>query len=329
MSKYKYKVVVSDHEFDSLEIEREELEKISTELIDASNKTEEEIIRLISDADGILNMYYPISRQLMEHMKRCKVISRYGIGIDNIDISAATELGIMVTNVPGYCIDEVADHTLALLLCLVRKINILDASVKLSVWDFKISRPIHRLKDKILGLVGFGKIGQAVCKRARVFGLRILVYDPYVSEEVIRESQCEQVTFDDLLSYSDFISIHCPLTEETRKMFSYKEFEKMKKEAFLINTSRGGIVDTEALYEALKEKIIAGAGIDVIEGVPPITRELRLLQLENLVITPHSAWYSEESIRELRKSAVEEIVRVLSGYTPLSLVNPEVIRRKI
>lgn len=329
MSRYKYKIVVSDHEFDSLEIEKEESKRINAELIDASNKKEEEVVELISNADGILNMYYPISRQLMCHMKKCKIISRYGIGIDNIDISAATELGIMVTNVPSYCIDEVADHTLALLLCLVRKICLLDASVRLGVWDFKISQPIFRLKDKNLGLVGFGKIGQAVSRRARAFGLKVLVYDPYVKEEFVRELQCERVTFEHLLSYSDFISIHCPLNEETRKMFSYEEFKKMKRRAFLINTSRGGIVDTEALYKALKEKSIAGAGVDVIEGVPPMAKELPLLHLDNLIITPHSAWYSEESMKELRKSAVQEIVRVLSGHIPLSLVNSEVIRRKI
>jgi len=324
----KYKVVITDYEFDSLDIEKEELDRINVELVSAKGKTEEEFIATINDADGILNMYYPISRRLMEHMPRCKIIARYGVGVDNIDISAATELGIMVTNVPRYCINEASDHTLAFLLCLARKIDFLNLSVHSGIWDFKISQPIYRLQGKVLGLVGFGKIGQEVCKKASVFGLKILVYDPYIDDETIKRYQCERVPFDFLLTHSDFISIHCPLTEETKRMLSYKEFERMKRHAFLINTSRGGIVDNEALYKALEEKTIAGAAIDVIENVPPLSSDHPLLKLDNLLITPHSAWYSEESIVELRRTAVQEVVRVLNGQDPLSLVNPKVKEKR-
>ena len=319
------KVVVTDYEFASLDREREILGRVGAELIATQCRSEDELIKIARDADGLLNLYFgPISRRVIESLTRCKVISRYGIGIDTIDIPAATEHGIIVTNVPSYCIDEVSDHTMALILGCARKIVLLNSKVKNREWDFKISKPIFRLKGKVLGLIGFGKIARTIARKAKVFGFNLLFYDPYISEEIIKKYPAESVSLKELLKESDFVSIHTPLNQETRHLLGEEQFKIMKDTAFLINTARGGIVDTEALYKALREGWIAGAALDIIEGVPPLTSQDLLLKLENVIVTPHAAWYSEESIIELQESAAEEVARVLKGEWPLSVVNPEV-----
>ena len=321
----KFKVVVTDYEFTSLDCEREILERVGADLIPAQCKSENELIRIARDADGLLNLYFgPISRRVIESLTRCKVISRYGIGVDTIDIPAATDHGIIVANVPSYCVDEVSDHTMVLILCCARKIVLLNSKVKNGYWDFKISKPIFRLKDKILGLIGFGKIARTVAKKAKVFGLKLLFYDPYISEEIIKKYPAQPVSLNELLKESDFISIHTSLNKETRHLLGKKQFKMMKETAFLINTARGEVVDTEALYKALQESWIAGAALDVIERVPPLVSKHPLLKLENVIITPHSAWYSEESIVDLQTTAAEEVARVLRGEWPLSVVNSAV-----
>ena len=213
---------------------------------------------------------------------------------------------------------------MALILGCARKIVLLNSKVKNREWDFKISKPIFRLKGKVLGLIGFGKIARTIARKARVFGFKLLFYDPYISEEITKKYPAESVSLKELLKESDFISIHTPLNQETRHLLGEEQFKIMKDTAFLINTARGGIVDTEALYKALREGWIAGAALDLIEAVPPLTSQEPLLKLENVIVTPHAAWYSEESIIELQKSAAEEVARVLKGEWPLSVVNPEV-----
>ncbi len=320
----KSKVVVTDYEFASLERERKILEEVGAELIPAQCKSEDDLIKVAKDADGLLNLYFgPISEKVLRSLRKCKVVSRYGIGVDTIDVEAATRCGIIVTNVPSYCIDEVSDHTMGLILACARKIILLDKAVKDGVWNFKLSNPVFRIRGKTLGLIGFGKIGRMMAKKAKSFGFNILFYDPYVSHKVGEECSTKSAGIDTLLRESDFVSLHLPLNEKTRHLLDEENFKLMKRTAFLVNTSRGEVVNTDILYKALKEGWIAGAALDVIEGIPPLEKNNPLLELENLIITPHAAWYSEESIDELQETAAKEVARVLKGEWPLSVVNPE------
>lgn len=328
LSEKKLRVVVTDYEFASLEKEKKILEEVGAELIPSQCKSEDDLIKIAQDADGLLNLYFgPISEKVLESLEKCRVVSRYGIGVDTIDIEAATRHGIIVTNVPSYCVDEVSDHTMGLILACARKIVLLNRVVRDGVWDFKLSKPIFRIKGKTLGLVGFGKIGRAVAKKAKNFGFNILFYDSYISLDVAKEYPAKPVGMETLLRESDFVSLHLPLNEKTRHFLDEKKFKLMKKTAFLINVARGGVVDTNSLCKALRKGWIAGAALDLVEGALPLERDNPLLELDNIIITPHAAWYSEESIAELQETAAREVARVLKGEWPLSVVNPEV--RKI
>jgi len=320
----KYKVVVTDSEFPHLEREKKILkEEADAELVYKECKTEDDIVELARDADGILNLYFgPVGRKTFEAAKNLKVVVRYGIGLDTIDIKAATEYGIAVGHVPDYCLDEVSDHTLALILNCARKITLLNNTVKGGKWDFKVSKPVYRIKGKTLGIVGFGKIGRMVAAKAKAFGLNLLVYDPFISEDIARDYSATMVEKDKLFSEADFIALHLPLNEATRHFIGEKELKAMKKNTYLINAARGGVIDTEALYKALKEGWIAGAAIDLVEGSPEEWDHL--FRLENLTVTPHAAWYSEESITQLQETAAREVARVLNGRWPVNFVNPEV-----
>lgn len=323
MNNRRPKVVVTDCDHFSLELERKVLDEINPEFVVAHCTTENEVIEAARDADGIINQYVPITRRVIESLKRCKVIARYGIGVDNIDIKAATDYGIIVANLPGYCVDEVSSHAVALLLACVRKVTLLDNLVKQKKWDLTLARPILRTRGRILGLFGLGKIGRAVAEKASKFGFKIIAYDPYV---VKVDREIELVKFSQLLSDSDFISIHVPLTRETRHAFAENELRAMKKTAYLINTARGSIIDEKALYKALKDKWIAGAALDVMEKEPP-DWENPLLRLDNLIITPHISFYSEESYVELKTKTAEAVLSVLKGRLPRAMVNPQVVRK--
>jgi D-3-phosphoglycerate dehydrogenase len=244
---------------------------------------------------------------------------RTGIGFDTVDLAAATDHGIYVVNVPKYSLDEVSDHALTLLLASVRKVLLVHNSVKQGVWDFKIAQPIPRLRGCTLGLVGYGSIAKKLHPKAAALGLKVIAYDPYVATD----DEVPLVSFETLLSESDFVSIHTPLTTETRGMFDEAAFHKMKPTAYLINTARGPIVRLEALYQALCQGRISGAGIDVAE-TEPIDPSHPILGLDNLIVTPHCAWYSEGAMDELLRTVAEEVVRTLQGRRPLSVVNPEV-----
>jgi D-3-phosphoglycerate dehydrogenase len=321
----KFKVVITDSDYGSHEIEEEILFSVGADLVKFQCKTEDDIIRCCSDADGLLNQYAPITRRVIENLQRAKIIVRYGVGVDNIDIKAATERGIFVANVI-YDITDVADHALSLILTLVRKIVWADRNVKENRWDWKAVQPISRFKDKTVGIIGFGRIGRKVAQRLRGFEVKIVSYDPYVPEEIFREYGVEKVDFKTLIKESDIITVHTPLTDETRHMIGEKEFRSMKREAIMVNVSRGGIIDEKALYEALKEGWIAGAGLDVLEEEPP-DKDNPLLRLDNVIITPHMAWYSNKSLDEIRRKAAEEVVRALSGQIPVNLVNRDMLKK--
>ena len=322
----KFVVAVTDYVFASLEPEKKVLAPLDVELRAAQCKSEEEIIKLTQGADAILNCYAKMTARVIEKLDRCKIIARYGIGVDNVDLAAATRAKIVVTNVPDYCIDEVSDHALALLLALERQISAADRAVKGGAWDVVAHAGVRRLRGQTLGLIGFGKIGMALAAKARAFGLRILAYDPYLDAAALAARGAEGVTFDRLLAESDVVSIHVPLSPETRNLIGARELARMKPTAFLINTSRGGIVDEQALAEALKAGRIAGAALDVLLVEPP-TADHPLRQLPNVILTPHLAFYSRESVVELQTKAAEEVARALKGEPPRSPVNPEPLAR--
>jgi D-3-phosphoglycerate dehydrogenase / 2-oxoglutarate reductase len=323
---YKFKVVITDAEYESFEIENEELNKIGAEVVLGQCKTEDEIIKIAKDADGLLVQYASITRRVIESLQKCKVIARYGIGVDSIDIEAATEHGICIVNVINYCIDEVSDHTIALVLACVRKVVILNNAVKKGIWDFKISKPIFRLRNMKLGLVGFGNIARMVSHKAQAFGLSVLAYDPYISSSDMTQNNVKKVNLEDLLAEADIISLHLPLTKTTKYMFTEKEFKLMKNTAFIINTSRGSLIKEEDLYKALNEKWIAGAALDVTEK-EPIDSNNNLLKLDNIIITPHVSFYSDESLKDLQRNAAKGVAQVLTGEIPSSIVNKEVLKK--
>lgn len=317
-----YKVVVTDI-LKPVIPEEAILRENGASLIYGDCKTEAELIELAQDADAIINVYARLTAKVINSLRRCQVIVRRGIGYDNVDVKAATAKGIAVVNVPDYCIDEVADHVMALLLCTARRVIPAREQVKSGGWDFKQFLPIPSLKDCTLGLVGFGKVARAVTERAKCFGLKLQTSDPFISAELVSEHGVRLVSLEELLSSSDFISIHVPLTNDTRGMFSKREFAMMKPSAVVINTSRGLVVDEEALREALQSGKIAFAALDVMTQEPP-TADNPLRKMNNVILTPHLAWYSEHSAKLAGEKAAQEIVRVFKGYFPKSLVNPQV-----
>lgn len=321
-----WKILITDYAWPSLEPEREVISDIGGELIVAESGSESELGKYAPIVDAMLTCWKPVQESVINAAKKCQIISRYGIGVDNIDVTAATEHGIIVTNVPTYCVDEVSDHTIALMLSCVRKTSRFNRSVRSGKWDSSIGEKMYRLRGRTLGVVGFGNIAKSVIQKTKSFGLEIRVYSPRTSETEIENYGAVKVSFESLLSESDIITIHVPLTHETHHMFKFQEFCQMKKTAYLINTARGGIIDTGALEKALRIGEIAGAGIDVMEAEPPYIDE-PLLYMNNVVITPHVAFISEESIHELQVTAAKCVVQVLSGQLPETVINPSVLEQ--
>ena len=317
-------IAVFDTVFPNLDPAQEVLSKIGAEIHLAKDATPQAILEVARNADGVLVTYAKVPAEMIGQMPRCRVISRFGIGVDNVDIPAATAAGIVVTKVPDYCLDEVSDHAMALLLAVVRKIAFANARVQAGRWEMPAVVPIHRLRGRVLGLVGFGRIPQLVAPKAKAFGMRVVTYDPYIPAEILKREGAESVSFDELVKTSDYISIHAPLMPETRHLFNAEAFAKMKPTAYLVNTARGPIVDPTALAAALDKGQLAGAALDVMETEPPTGSPL--LGRDNVIVTPHTSFYSEESLVELQTKAAEEVVRVLSGQAPRNPVNPYVLK---
>jgi D-3-phosphoglycerate dehydrogenase / 2-oxoglutarate reductase len=319
----KYKTVVTDYVFPSLKIEREELAKIGADLVECDSSDEDEIIRKARDADAVLTCYARITPKVINSLERCRVISRYGTGVDNVDIPSATRKRIAVTYVPDYCVEEVSDHALALIFACTRKVCQLNQTAKNGTWDYKGQRPLRRLRGQTLGLIGFGKIPRRLADKVKAFGFRVLAYDPYLNA-VPAEHDVKLVELGHLLQESDIVSVHAPLTSETRGLLGYEQLRLMKRDSFLVNTARGGLIKEDDLVRALNEGLIAGAGLDVLanEQFDPCNP---LLGFDNVVITPHVAFYSEQSLQDLQTMAVMEVVRVLSGQEPLTCLNPQVL----
>jgi D-3-phosphoglycerate dehydrogenase len=320
MKQHHFQVVITDCDHGSIQEEQEEFNRIGAELILAQVQEEKDLIRTSKEADGLLNQYALLNRRVLENLPKCKVVSRYGVGVDSVDLKAATDFGIVVANVPDYCMDEVANQTIAMLLTLIRKTAFFDQKVKSGRWDFHPGTPIHRTKGKILGLIGCGKIGLEVAKKISGFGVKVIAFDPYLQKA---GEGVELMDFDAVLKKSDFISIHCPLNESTRHLIGKKEFQKMEKRPIIINTSRGPIIDEAALIEALEEGGVSGAGLDVLEKEPPDPQS-PLLKMDNVILSPHVGFYSEESISELKRRTAQNVSNVLMGRWPGSVVNREV-----
>jgi D-3-phosphoglycerate dehydrogenase len=320
-------VAITDYVFPSLEPERAVLDPLGVDLRPQQCRSEDEIIALARQADAVLNCYAKMTARVIEALERCRIIARYGIGVDNVDVAAANKARIPVTNVPDYCIDEVSDHAMALLLALAREITAADRAVKSGTWDVVPHAAIRRISGQKLGLIGFGKIARALASKARSLGMKVLAYDPYLEPTLIGEQRADPMSLDRLLSEADAISIHVPLSPQTRNLIGAAELARMKPTAFIINTSRGGIVDEDALALALKEGRLAGAALDVLSVEPPPPAH-PLRQAPNIILTPHLAFYSRESVIELQTKAAEEVARVLKGERPRSPVNPEVLGRR-
>ncbi len=318
----KNKVVLTDYVWESVEMERQILGK-DVSLVPLQTKKPDEFIAEAADCVALLNTYAgPITAEVMAKMPQCKIIARYGIGVDTIDLEAATKAGIIVTNNPTYCIDEVAEHTMALLLSAARKITFYDRQVRAGKWAVPPGKPIQRVNGSTVGLVGYGNIARAVAVRAAAFGMKVLYADPFIKQGQF-DTPGDKVELDQLFAESDFVSLHPPLTPKTRGLMNDDAFSKMKKNAVLVNCSRGPVVDTDSLVRALDAGKIAGCALDTTDPEPlPDPHALR--GRENVIINPHAAWYSEQAMKGLQAGAPGEVARVLSGQWPINVVNPAV-----
>ncbi len=318
-------VLVTDYTWPSTAPEAKVLAEVGGKLLEAKTGTEEELLSLVPQADAILTCFAQVPASVIRAGQKLQVVGRYGIGVDNIAVDEATRLGIPVTNVPAYCLDEVAEHALALMLACARGVARYHVAVHEGDWSLKTAMPLFRVHGRTLGILGFGKIGQTLAEKARGFGLRLIAHDPLMSPDVIRQHRVEPVSLDELLMQSDFLSIHTPLTPETRSLLNAERLRCMKPTAFVINTARGAVIDQDALLQALREGWIAGAALDVF--VPEhLPADHPLLTLPNLITTPHVAFYSEESVLELEIKAAKNVAAVLSGQRPDSVVNSEVLK---
>lgn len=315
-------VAVIDSVFPTLEPAKDALARVNAEIRMAEEPTPKKILDVAANADGVLVTYGKVTAEVIDGLNQCKVIGRFGIGIDNIDIPAAAAKGITVTYAPIYCLDEVSDHAMALLLSVARKIPFANRLVSEGRWEMPAVAPIGRIRGKTLGLIGLGNIPQQIVPKARAFGMKIVASDPYCPDEVFQKLNVRKLAFDDLLNQSDYISIHTPLTPETENIFNKNAFKKMKKTAFLINTARGPLVNTSDLATALDKGELAGAGLDVLPTEPPNTND-PIVGRDDVVLTPHTGFYSEDALLDLQTTVASDVAAVLAGEEPKFPVKPQ------
>lgn len=306
----RFKVLVSDQVFPDLTIERELLGAIGADLLVADGSAAD-VIRQGADADALLNTYLPIDAQVISVLKRCRIIARYGIGFDNVDLAAAKTAGITVTNVPDYCVEEVAAHAVAMILSLLRKLPEADARLRAGGWGIEGLQPIPRISGLTFGLVGYGRIARQVAAVVQSLGAALVVHDPYVAAG---PGMPALVSLEELARRSDVVSIHVPLTPETQGLVNRTFLDLLSPSAILVNTSRGKLVVLDDLVTALRTGRLAGAGLDVFDQEP--VEVSRIEGVPNLIVTPHLAYYSEQSLAELQRKATTQVVKVLSGAEP-------------
>jgi D-3-phosphoglycerate dehydrogenase / 2-oxoglutarate reductase len=325
----RFRVLVTDFAWPSLDVEREVLSRVGAELVVAQTGEEAELIDLSRGVDAILTNWKRVPEAAVRGASQCLVIGRYGVGVDNIPVALATELGIVVANVPDFCVNEVADHAMGLLLACARRLVTFTSQTRAGVWSLKDAPGLPRLAEQTLGIVGFGRIARALIPRARGFGLRVLVYTPRLAAAgAVPGELAGQVevaaSLDELLAAADYVSLHVPATTQSAGLIGERELGQMKPTAYLINTSRGALIDEDALARALGQRGIAGAALDVLSREPP-PADLPLLRAPNLLVTPHAAFYSDASIREVQTRAAGNVATVLTGDVPEHVVNPAVL----
>lgn len=319
-------VMDGDHKLNvGFDLEREILEPVGVDLRIAAAHTEDEIVEVGRDADALLGFSARVTRAVVAELRRCRIVARYSVGFDSTDLEAATEKGIIVTNVPDYCVSEVSNHTMAFILAAARNLKGYDGDTRGGKFD-PLAVRLRRLERSTLGLLGFGRIAREVARKASAFGMRILAHDPYLAEEEILACGATPVELDALLSEADFLSLHVPLASGAGPVLGARELGLMKPTAWLVNTARGALVDEAALVAALRGGRLAGAGLDAFQEEPP-GPDSPLLSLENVLLSPHSAWYSEEARYERNRGAAEAVADVLSGRVPRNVVNPAVLSR--
>jgi D-3-phosphoglycerate dehydrogenase len=323
---HKGKVLITDHTWPDVDLEQTILEQAGLEVTDAPRSDEATLIALAADSIAIMTCFAQVTQAVIESARDLKVVARYGVGVDNIALESATARRVPVTYVPDYCVAEVAEHALALLLAQARGVARYNQSVKQHRWDLGVAAPLRRIEGQTLGLLGCGRIGRRLAHKALGLGLRVVAYDSAPDAFRTTDASIEAVTLADLLPQADFVSLHLPLTAETRGFIGESALRQMKPTAFLINTARGGLVDTAALARALREGWIAGAALDVLPMEPPAPDD-PLVGLENLVLTPHVAFYSEESLQALRQRTAQSVVDVLAGRAPEHMANREALAR--
>jgi D-3-phosphoglycerate dehydrogenase len=305
-------IAITDSPFPSLDPAKKALARLDPEYRMANSPSADDILAVARDADAILVTYAKLSGDLLRQLTKCKAIGRFGLGVDNIDLPAAMACGIAVNYVPDYCLHEVSDHAMALLLALARKVTLANKLVQSGRWELPPLVPLRRLEGQVLGLVGFGNIPRALAPKAKAFGLRVVTHDPYVPAQVFAEAAVEDASFDALLTMSDFVSVHAPLLPATRGLMNAAAFAKMKKGACLINTARGPLVDEPALIAALDSGHLGGAALDVVT-TEPLAKESPLIGRDNVILTPHTAFYSVEALEELQTKCASDVARVLRG----------------
>lgn len=317
-------VVVAHDEFTDAAVEEDVLSAVGATVLYPRNLTGPEAIEAAIEADALIVARQMVSAELLHRLRRCRIVSRAGTGVDNIDVEAASKCGIWVTNVPDYSVDEVSTHAIALLLAHVRRIPRLVELTRRGIWDSMLVRPLERLADQTLGILGFGRIGRAVARKGLGLGLAVIAHDPFVDAASMEQMGVRAVDFEAVLRTSDFVTLHMPLTSATHHLIDAQALSLMKPSAFLINTARGGLVDEDALLHAVEAGEIAGAALDALSVEPPPLDD-PLLHDERILITPHIGWYSEASGRDMRAWSAQEVVRVLSGEPPRYPVNQIVL----
>jgi D-3-phosphoglycerate dehydrogenase / 2-oxoglutarate reductase len=305
-------IAVTDSVFPSLDLAKAALARLNPTYRMSKSVSADDIIAVAKDADAVLVTYAKLTRDVLMQLNRCRAIGRFGLGVDNIDLATAKEKGIAVNYVPDYCIREVSDHAMALLLALVRKIPLSNKLVQTGRWEMPAVVPIRRIEGTVLGLIGFGHIPRLVAPKAKAFGFRVIAYDPFAKAEAFKAAGVESMDFDTLLQTSDYVSLHAPLLPATRGMMNAAAFAKMKKGAYIVNTARGPLIDEPALVEALDSGHLGGAGLDVV-AVEPLAKDSPLLGRDNVIISPHTAFYSIEALNELQTKCATDVARVLSG----------------
>jgi len=305
-------IAVTDCPFPTLDPAKAALKRLDPEFRMSKSASAENILAVAKDADAILVTYAKLTRELISQLTKCKAIGRFGLGVDNIDLAAAKEKGIKVNYVPDYCIHEVSDHAMALLLALIRKIPLSNKVVQAGRWEMPVVVPITRITGTVLGLIGFGNIPRLVAGKAQAFGIKVVAYDPYLKPDVFKAANVEGVDLDTLLKQSDYVSVHAPLLPATRGLLNAEAFAKMKKGAYVVNTARGPLIDEPALIAALDSGQVGGAALDVVT-TEPLAKDSPLLGRDNVIITPHTAFYSIEALAELQTKCASDVARVLSG----------------